>query len=100
MTETVSFTQMKDGTREDYELLARLEKPYLAMTPDRVLGELRQQWDKKPLGDRRRHTYPNTPSRFCIKATDLSLYFQNMGFHFLGMRQKQLTGLGGAQALP
>ena len=36
-TGTVSFTQMKDGTREDYELLERLEKPYLALTPDRVL---------------------------------------------------------------
>ncbi|MBW4981343.1 HD domain-containing protein [Mameliella sp. CS4] len=34
---------MKDGTREDYELLERLEKPYLALTPDRVLDELRRQ---------------------------------------------------------
>ncbi|WP_255564107.1 HD domain-containing protein [Mameliella sp. CS4] len=42
-TGTVSFTQMKDGTREDYELLERLEKPYLALTPDRVLDELRRQ---------------------------------------------------------
>ena len=39
---TVSFTQMKDGTREDYELLHELEKPYLAMTADRVLDELRR----------------------------------------------------------
>jgi len=43
MTETVGFIQMKDGTREDYELLARLEKPYHALTPDRVLDELRRQ---------------------------------------------------------
>ena len=39
---TVSFTQMKDGTREEYELLHELEKPYLAMTADRVLDELRR----------------------------------------------------------
>ncbi len=39
--ETVRFTQMKDGTREEYELLARLEKPFLALTADRVLHELR-----------------------------------------------------------
>lgn len=43
MSETVKFTQMKDGTAEDYELLARLEKPYLALTADRVLDELRRQ---------------------------------------------------------
>ncbi|WP_227445788.1 HD domain-containing protein [Cognatishimia sp. F0-27] len=40
---TVSFTQMKDGTRDDYALLDRLEKPYLAQTADRVLAELRRQ---------------------------------------------------------
>ena len=40
---TVSFTQMKDGTREDYELLHELEKPYLAMTADRIMREMRGQ---------------------------------------------------------
>ena len=42
MSKTVSFTAMKDGTREEYELLARLEKPFLALTADRVLDELRR----------------------------------------------------------
>ncbi len=40
---TVSFTQMKDGTKDDYQLLHELEKPYLALTADRVLDELRRQ---------------------------------------------------------
>ncbi|MEO9902367.1 HD domain-containing protein [Nisaea sp.] len=40
--ETVSFTQMKDGTKADYALLHEREKPYLAMTADRVLDELRR----------------------------------------------------------
>ncbi len=40
--ETVSFTQMKDGTEADYALLHEREKPYLAMTADRVLDELRR----------------------------------------------------------
>ena len=40
--ETVSFTQIKDGTRKEYELLARLEKPFLQLTADRVLSELRR----------------------------------------------------------
>lgn len=40
---TVSFTQMKDGTKADYDLLAEAEKPYLALTADRVLRELRNQ---------------------------------------------------------
>lgn len=43
MTKTVTFTQMKDGTAEDYALLEELEKPYLALTPDRVLEELNRQ---------------------------------------------------------
>ena len=42
MSKTVSFTAMKDGTREEYELLVRLEKPFLALTADRVLDELRR----------------------------------------------------------
>lgn len=40
---TVSFTQMKHGTKEDYELLEKLEKPYLSLTADRVMDELRRQ---------------------------------------------------------
>ncbi len=39
----VSFTRMKDGTREDYELLDRLDKPHVAGTAGRVLRELRLQ---------------------------------------------------------
>ncbi len=40
---TVNFTQMKDGTREEYLMLRELEAPHLAMTPDRVLRELKMQ---------------------------------------------------------
>ena len=42
MSKTVSFTAMKDGTREEYALLAQLEKPFLSLTADRVLDELRR----------------------------------------------------------
>ena len=42
MDKQVNFVNMKDGTREEYELLARLEKPYLALTADRVLDELKR----------------------------------------------------------
>lgn len=42
-TQTVTFTEMKNGSREDYLLLEELEKPYHALTPDRVLAELRRQ---------------------------------------------------------
>lgn len=41
----VKFSQMKDGDAEDYALLAQLEKPFLAMTADRVLKELAHQAD-------------------------------------------------------
>lgn len=43
MSETVGFTQMKDGTAEDYALLHRLEQPFLAGTADRVLATLATQ---------------------------------------------------------
>ncbi len=39
----VAFTQMKDGTREEYLLLRELEAPHVAMTPDRILRELKMQ---------------------------------------------------------
>ena len=39
--ETVAFTSMAEGTREDYELLERLEAGFAAGTADRVLAQLR-----------------------------------------------------------
>lgn len=50
--ETVSFTQMKDGTREDYALLEQLEKPFLAGTADRLLDELAAQGEETLAGYR------------------------------------------------
>jgi len=41
--QTVNFTAMKDGTRADYLLLEKLEKPYLAQTAMRVMAELERQ---------------------------------------------------------
>jgi predicted HD phosphohydrolase len=38
--ETVSFTRMADGTREDYELLERKGRAYVTGLPDRLLGVL------------------------------------------------------------
>ena len=40
---TINFTQMKDGTKEEYDFLAEMEKPYLGLTAERVLAELRSQ---------------------------------------------------------
>ena len=38
---TVKFTQMKDGSKEDYELLAEYEKSYVHELPDRILSSLK-----------------------------------------------------------
>ncbi len=38
--ETVAFTSMAEGTREDYELLERLEAKFAEDTADRVLAQL------------------------------------------------------------
>lgn len=43
MPETVSFTAMANGTREDYELLAEREKMFNAGTADRLIQEMRGQ---------------------------------------------------------
>jgi predicted HD phosphohydrolase len=43
MTDTVSFTDMESGTREEYLLLKELEGPFIAGTARRVLRELEQQ---------------------------------------------------------
>lgn len=47
---TVSFTQMKDGTEDDYLLLLELEKPHIAMTADRLLRELKSQAEETLAG--------------------------------------------------
>ena len=39
----VSFTQMKDGNFEDYQLLKKFEKPYLNLTANRIIDELKRQ---------------------------------------------------------
>lgn len=43
--DTVSFTAMADGTREDYEMLAKCEEIYVSGTADRLIRELRLQAD-------------------------------------------------------
>jgi predicted HD phosphohydrolase len=45
MSDVVSFTQMKDGTAEDYELLGHVEAEEMKAFPDRVLGWLRTMED-------------------------------------------------------
>ena len=39
---TVSFTQMKEGTAEDYELLEQMEEAHAAGTADRVIAQLQR----------------------------------------------------------
>lgn len=38
--QTVQFTQMKDGTREEYEFLQTLEHGYIRALPDRIMQAL------------------------------------------------------------
>jgi predicted HD phosphohydrolase len=42
MDETVAFTQMADGTREDYQLLSRLYEPLVKRLPDEVIAALQR----------------------------------------------------------
>ena len=41
MPDTVSFTQMKHGTKADYELLEKYEHEYCRELPDRIMESLR-----------------------------------------------------------
>ena len=43
MDELVKFTEMKYGDKDDYLLLQKLEKPYVALTYERILEELERQ---------------------------------------------------------
>ena len=40
--QTVNFTRMEDGTREEYEFLDRMEEEYKAGLPDRLMASLRK----------------------------------------------------------
>ena len=40
---TVNFTEMKNGTKEDYELLEKFEKNFERQTAERVLNYLSKQ---------------------------------------------------------
>lgn len=42
-SDTVSFTQMKNGTREDYLMLREKEHNHVRLTPDRIIKALRDQ---------------------------------------------------------
>ena len=48
----VAFTQMKDGTKEEYLMLHELEKPFLAGTADRLLREMAKQGEETLSGYR------------------------------------------------
>lgn len=49
---TVSFTRMKDGTREEYLMLRELESQHTQHLSDRILRELRLQGDESLPGYR------------------------------------------------
>jgi len=44
----VTFTQMKDGTAQDYQLLHRLEQAYIDALPDRLLAALESLGESLP----------------------------------------------------
>lgn len=48
----VAFTQMKDGTKEEYLMLHELEKPFHAGTADRLLREMAKQGEETLSGYR------------------------------------------------
>jgi predicted HD phosphohydrolase len=50
--QTVNFTQMKDGTQQEYLMLREFEKQHTAMTADRILRELRKSDDETIAGYR------------------------------------------------
>jgi predicted HD phosphohydrolase len=50
--QTVTFTQMKDGTQQEYLMLRGFEQQHAAMTADRILRELRNSADETIAGYR------------------------------------------------
>ena len=49
-TDTVSFTEMKHGTHEDYAMLHEMEAPFIAGTARRLLSEMARQGEETLAG--------------------------------------------------
>ena len=45
LVETVGFTRMKDGTREEYQFLRGMELDYISRLADRLLADLELEKD-------------------------------------------------------
>ena len=45
---TVNFTEMKNGSKEDYELLEKFEKNFERQTADRIINYLSKQTTTLP----------------------------------------------------
>ena len=73
---TVSFTRMEDGTEEDYLLLQKLEKPYVAMTADRIMRELMHQ----AMGWHHR-TMTGLPRKFFARSCAMNAYGWSSTMH-------------------
>ena len=61
MGKIVSFTQMKDGTKEDYDLLDQSEKDHAVHLPDRILETLKRL-------DHSLEGYPLTRLGHCLQT--------------------------------
>jgi len=82
----VSFTEMKHGTKADYDLLVRIHKEHAAQVADRVLAMLNEM-DELPAGyqvDRRRHALQSATRAWRDGADDdwvISALLHDLGDH-------------------
>lgn len=84
--ETVGFTRMKDGTREDYELLGRIELDYISRLADRLLADL--ELEKDALGGYQvtRYEHSRQAATRAARAGEAEEYVVATLFHDIGDR--------------
>ena len=84
--QTVGFTRMKDGTREDYEFLQQIELDYISRLADRLLADL--ELEKTALGGYQvtRYEHSLQAATRAARAGESEEYVVATLFHDIGDR--------------
>ena len=84
--QAVSFTRMKDGTREDYQFLRQLELDYIAKLADRLLQDLEQERDSLDGYQVTRYEHSLQTATRAARAGESEEYVVAALFHDIGDR--------------
>ena len=84
--QTVGFTRMKDGTREDYQFLRQRELDYISKLADRLLQDLEQERDSLGGYQVTRYEHSLQAAARAARAGESEEYVVATLFHDIGDR--------------